>query len=312
MEQEHKTLLQCTHVTKQKGEFTLSDIDFTLEPGYILGVIGRNGAGKSTLLRTLLGSYRITPSDENDIRLNGISITKDMFHYKEQIAYVLHDTPFPQWMNAKDCGRHYGKYYQSFSGIEYKNLLKMFEVPEKIALKNLSKGQQIKQQLAFALSYDAKLYVLDEPTGNLDIEFRETFYQYIRSLTAKGDKGVIFVSHLVGELERLADYILWLGVKEEKDSGKKGIQKYFGTMEELREHFQMVDANREEAVEIAPDTIVGVRERENHQEMLVQIRRERLSESLKRKSRYATLKEIMYYIEKGEKEHETGFLGNLD
>lgn len=156
------------------------------------------------------------------------------------------------------------------------------------------------------------MYLLDEPTGNLDVEFRETFYQYIRGLTADSSKGIIFASHLVEELEQLADYILWMGAKEEKDSLKMGKQRYFGSMEDLREHFQLVEANQEEASEIDRETIVGVRERENHQEMLVQIRREKLSEPLRRISRYATLKEIMYYIEKGEKERETDFFGTMD
>ena len=327
MKQEEHTLLKCSHVTKQKGEFVLLDIDFVLEPGYILGVIGRNGSGKSTLLQTLLGNYRFTSPSGNefqmsekknidqtmgDIQLGGVSLKEDMIHYKEQIAYVLNDTPFPLWMNSKDCGRVYGHYYQSFDGVKYENLLKNFDIPKKTTLKNLSKGQQIKQQLAFALSYEAKLYLLDEPTGNLDVEFRETFYRYIRELTADGSKGVVFVSHLVEELEQLADYILWIGYKEEKDSGKKGMQRYFGSMEDLREQFQLVEANREDAIELAQEAIVGVRERENHQELLAQICRDKLSDSLRRISRYGTLKEIMYYIEKGEKGHEADFFRTMD
>lgn len=327
MEQGEQPLLRCIHMTKQKGEFVLFDINFVLNSGYILGVIGRNGSGKSTLLRTLLGSYCLTApygkgfqipqkghEDQTmgDIQLNGVSIKEEMVHYKEQIAYVLNDTPFPLWMNAKDCGRVYGNYYRSFDRVEYETFLRNFEVPEKISLKNLSKGQQIKQQLAFALSYEAKLYILDEPTGNLDVEFRDTFYRYIRGLMEDSSKGVIYASHLMEELEQLADYILWIGEKEEKNSEKKGIQRYFGSLEDLRKHFQLVEANREEASEIQEEVIVGMRERENHQEMLVQIRREKLSEPLRRISRYATLKEIMYYVEKGEKEHETDFFGNMD
>jgi ABC-2 type transport system ATP-binding protein len=326
MERRKQPLLQCIHLSKQKGEFVLEDINFALEPGYILGVIGRNGSGKSTLLRTLLGSYCLTMPYEKefqsrkvqadqamgDIQLNGVSIKEQVVQYKEQIAYVLNDTPFPLWMNTKDCGRVYGNYYRSFDRAKYVNLLKNFEVPEKISLKYLSKGQQIKQQLAFALSYEAKLYLLDEPAGNLDVEFRETFYRHIRSLIADSSKGIIYASHLVEELEQLADYILWIGGKKENDSEKKGIQRFFGSLEDLRKKFQLVEANREEASEIQGEVILGIRERENHQEMLVQIPRDKLSEPLRRISRYATLKEIMYYIEKGVKEHETDFFRNMD
>lgn len=336
MKQVEQPLLQCIHISKQKGEFVLSDIDFSLEPGYVLGVIGRNGTGKSTLLRTLLGSYHLTSIEqkkhayvqsaakntkeeqniveqeiaEGDIVLQGISINIDMLRYKEQIAYVLNDTPFPLGIHARDCGNYYGKYYQSFDNAKYEGLLKEFEVPEKVLIKNLSKGQQIKQQLAFALSYEAKLYIMDEPTGNLDVEFREKFYQYIRNLMQDGTKGVIYASHLVDELECIADYILWISTTKESDSKKTGRKRYFGSREELTKEFQLVEAAREEVMEIPEESIIGMRMRENHQEMLVQIERKNLPESVKCVSRYATLKEIMYYIEKG-KAHETDFLEHL-
>ena len=311
MEKQINHLLECSHVSKQKGSFILSDINFTLEPGYILGVIGRNGSGKSTLLRILLGSCRLDSREAGDVRLNGVSVKEDMVEYKRQIAYVLNETPFSPWMNTRDCGRIYGNYYPDFSRARYERFLKEFEISEKACVKNLSKGQQMKQQLAFALSYGAKLYILDEPAGNLDMEFRETFYSYIRKLTEDGTRGVIYVSHLVDELEQFADYILWLSA-EEKDSVKKGTQRYFGSMEELREDFQLVEADRKEASEIKSEAIAGIRKRENHQEMLVQIPREELSEQLRKVSRYGTLKEIMYYVEKGEKENETDMSGTVD
>jgi ABC-2 type transport system ATP-binding protein len=332
MQQGEQPLLQCIHVSKQKGEFILSDIDFLLEPGYVLGVIGRNGTGKSTLLRTLLGSYRLEKMEpekqlnfqskegnkteekeiaEGNILLHGISVNQDLVGYKEQIAYVLNETPFPLGINAKDCGILYGNYYRNFEKEKYTSLLKDFEVPQKVPIKNLSKGQQIKQQLAFALSYEAKLYIMDEPTGNLDVEFREKFYGYIRSFMEDGTKGVIYASHLVDELEKIADYILWIGTKVENDSKKKGIQKYFGSLEDLTKQYQLVEAAREEAAVLSEEDIVGIRVRDNHQEMLVRIERKDLPDSLKSVSRYATLKEIMYYIEKG-KAHETGFIEYLD
>lgn len=332
MQQGEQPLLQCIHVSKQKGEFILSDIDFLLEPGYVLGVIGRNGTGKSTLLRTLLGSYRLETMEqekqlnfqskegnmteekeiaEGNILLHGISVNLDLVGYKEQIAYVLNDTPFPLGINAKDCGILYGNYYRSFNKEKYTNLLQEFEVPPKVPIKNLSKGQQIKQQLAFALSYEAKLYIMDEPTGNLDVEFREKFYQYIRNFMEDGTKGVIYASHLVDELEQIADYILWIGTKVESNSKKNGIQQYYGSLENLTKQYQLVEATREEVVELSEESIIGMHIRENHQEMLVKVERKNLPEKLKSVSRYATLKEIMFYIEKG-KAYETDFIEHLD
>lgn len=311
------SLLECVSLTKKMGEFRLADIHFALQPGYILGVIGRNGTGKTTLVRLIAGSYEL--EEQGDSILAGTSIKENVVGYKKQIAYILHKNPFPQMITPKDCAMVYGYYYKGFDKKKYREYLKEFEVPETVIIKNLSKGQQIRQQLAFALSYKAKLYILDEPAANLDVEFRDIFYQYVRRMTEDGTSSVIYVSHLVDELEQLADYILWLGA-EKTENKKRGYQRFFGTMDELREQFQLIEMSKrqfkESAVKnflekedlkktIKEENIIGVREREHHQEMLVQIDRELLPEEIKQVSRYASLKEIMYYNEKGVEDDET-------
>lgn len=305
-------LLKCSNLKKQKGNFLLSGINFELPAGYILGVIGRNGFGKTTLTRLLLGSYLLERDDAGDIFLDRLSIRNDIVSYKKKLAYVLNETPFPLAINALECAAVYGHYYDDFNPEKYRLLLKEFGVPEKVPIKNLSKGQQIRQQLAFALSYDAKLYVCDEPTGNLDVSFRDTFCRYIRGLTEDGTRSVIYVSHLVDELEQFADYILWIGAEQTGDSRKRGTQRYFGTSDRLKEKFQLIEAAQEEVTGIPSAAVEGVRERENHQEMLVQIEREQLPDELKKVSRYASLKEVMYYIEKGGCEDETSVSGIMD
>ena len=219
-----KPLLECKNVTKKIGNFTLSNIHFALEPGYILGVVGRNGAGKSTLLRILLGSYLLTNPYDNDyvktvdvinmakskgdVLIGETSVKMEPGAYKEQIAFVLNDSPFDMRLSALDNGTLYGGYYKTFQRDVYKSWLFKFEVPLRIPLCKLSKGQQIKQQLAFALSYEAKLYIFDEPAGNLDVAFRKTFYKQRRGIREDGTKSVVYVSHFVEEMEEFADYLL--------------------------------------------------------------------------------------------------------
>lgn len=324
MFESEKVLLKCSNTAKQMGDFRLEEIDFSLPAGYILGVIGRNGSGKTTLTRLLAGSYQI--EGKGEVILDGISLQKDLIGYKRQIAYIFNENPFPKMIHARDCARIYGHYYEDFDCKKYEAFLKEFEVPEKVILNKLSKGQQIRQQLAFVLSYDAKLYLLDEPAANLDVEFRDTFYQYIRGMVEDGKSSVIYISHLVDELEQLADYILWVSA-EKTEKGKKGYQRFFGTMDELREQFQLVGMTKQEFQEIAvksiqdkellkkiikEETIIGVREREHHQEMLVQIDREVLPQEIQKVSRYASLKEIMYYVEKGVGRDETNTDRALD
>lgn len=288
-----KQLITCKILKKEIGKFQLEDIFFDLEPGYIMGVIGRNGSGKTTLLRTLMGSYRL--NDHSDVIINGASVVKDVKAYKEQIAFVLNDTPFEMGSTAKEIGRLYGRYYKTFDIDKYIRLLNEFDVPEKECITNLSRGQQIKQQLAFAFSYDAKVYFFDEPTGNLDVEFRDTFYRYIREIVSDEGKCVIYVSHLVEEMEEFADYILWLDA--ENNVGKI---RYMGSIDKLKDCYRIVEADEAVAGLIPDNIIVGGRKMENHQEVLIKSEDGKYPKEVQSVCRYADIKEIMYYTDKGD------------
>lgn len=297
-------LFSCAGVEKHIGDFGLENISFSLEPGYILGIIGRNGSGKTTLLRTLMGGYKAdglktdvesdkdTDGDKTtgDIIINGISLFDDVSKYKEQFAFVLNERPFDPMLSAKGNGRLYGRYYETFDMDKYLRLLERFEIPEKQHTGDLSSGQQIKQQLAFAMSYDAKIYFLDEPTGNLDVKFRDEFYGYMREIVSDGTKSIIYASHLVEEMEEFADYILWLHAAD-----NVGTIKYLGNMDDLKERYRMVEADDDIIRLIPEDIIVGGRKRENHREMLIRKDTGICPKEVMASCRYADLKEIMYY-----------------
>lgn len=302
------SLVLCENVSKKVGDFRLQDISFQLPKGYLLGIIGRNGCGKTTLLRCLMGMYRLNQEEEivstfgrdleeaaktgGEIYIGGIGINKDEKNYKKQYAYVSHESPFWDIYKVKEVGELFGGYYNGFTMERYLKNLERFEILPKSKLSDLSKGQRIKAQLAFALSMDVQVYIFDEPTGNLDVEFREEFYRIVRELMADGEKSVIYASHLVEELEEIADYVLWI----QKEKGC-GIEKYFGTLDACKEKYRMLEGSEEVLQGIAKEAIVGGRKRENHGEWLVLS--EDLSEAQMAKARYADLKEIMYYEEKG-------------
>ena len=99
----------------------------------------------------------------------------------------------------------------------------------------------MRQQIAFALASGADVYLFDEPAGNLDVDFREKFNNLLRQLAYDENKTVLYATHIVEELECMADRILWLD-KESGEKGKKGIQKFFGTIDELRDSYRIVEA----------------------------------------------------------------------
>lgn len=298
-------IFSCRHITQELEHFKLADITFALDAGCILGVIGKNGSGKTTLLRTLMGMQ----STQGDARILGYSLQKDEKEYKKRIAYVLNESPFRMNVNAVTNGRLFGRYYDSFNLERYEDLLQQYGIIEHLeklqyvchgkkniqALNRLSQGQQIRQQLAFALSYDASVYFMDEPTGNLDVEFRDTFYEEIRKLVSDERKSVIYASHLVEEMENFADYILWL----REQNGVSRIY-FYGTVDELRDRYRIIEAGDEMLREIPSERILGGRKETNHNEWLIDVEQYELPASIRECVRYPELKEIMYYVEKGE------------
>lgn len=298
-------IFSCRHITQEFEHFKLADITFALEAGCILGVIGRNGSGKTTLLRTLMGMQ----GTKGNAAIAGYSLQKDEKEYKKRMAYVLNESPFRMNVNALTNGRLFGRYYASFNLERYEELLERYgilEHPEKLqsvrqgkkniqAMNRLSQGQQIRQQLAFALSYDANVYFMDEPTGNLDVEFWDMFYEEIRKLVSDERKSVIYASHLVEEMEHFADYILWL----REQNGISQIY-FYGTVDALRDRYRIIEAEDEIMERIPSERILGGRKETNHNEWLIDMDQYELPAAIREYARYPELKEIMYYVEKGE------------
>lgn len=211
------------NVSKTFDKFKLDNISFEVPGGSIVGVIGKNGCGKSTLLSVLMG-MKESDSTDTGIVIGGACLQKDEKEYKKKIAYVFSELPFMEKISAVSIGKYYGRYYDGFNQKKYEALLKQYGlidfpgVPLRISkskkdimnASDFSQGQKILLQLAFAQSYDAQVYFFDEPTGNLDVEFRDKFYETIRVLAADENKCIIYATHLVEELEHFADYILWL------------------------------------------------------------------------------------------------------
>ena len=298
-------LFRCENLTMTLGAFQLKNISFSLEPGQVLGVVGINGCGKTTLLRTILGSYRLGQEDRGELTLEKLHFQRDVKGYREQMAYVLQSNPFSEFMQPFEVGERYGYYYPGFNQKKYRELLKQYEVPAKKMITELSKGQILRMQMAFALSYPAKLYVFDEPVGNLDVEFRDAFYETIRELTAGEESAVILSSHVVTELERVADGLLWLGKKQEK-----GFVRFFGTTDELKNRYRLLTVDDEAARAIPKEMIRGRRLRENHREFLLYREDGDFTQTIKEMSfltreqridlRFPDLQEIMYFVEKEE------------
>ena len=206
-----------------EGKFMLQDISFTLERGYMLGLIGRNGAGKSTLLRILLQSI---PRKWGNMEIAGYNVATHAQEAKQLVGYVGEDFYFLPKETLRENGRILGAFYPEFDEAVYLNLLSRFEVGAEKLGSQLSKGETTKAQLAFALAHKPELLLLDEPTGGLDPVVRREFLYVLQSELVEEKMGIIFSTHITEDLDKVADYIAMID---------KGGLLFYESKEELLE-----------------------------------------------------------------------------
>ncbi len=253
-----KLLVSKSRDRKVTKQFELQHFDFRIEPGYILGIIGRNGAGKTSLINTILGVYK---PDEGEIRIGGSDRVLDGREAKKKIAFVTDECLFPLDISAKNIGDLFGPLYDGFDKTKYKSYLKRFEVPMKKNLRKLSRGMVVKVQLAFCLSHKASLYVFDEPSAGLDPIFRKELIELFFEIVAEGDKSIILSTHLTEDLDKIADYILYM------DEGK---QKLFMEKEALIDKYRLIRGSKGQ-VNYYKKYIVGSKDEEVYSEALIEL-----------------------------------------
>ena len=165
-----EALLHVNHLEKNLDEFVLKDVNLTLQPGYIMGLIGVNGTGKTTLIQTILNLYK---KDAGDVYVNGYSMEEQEREAKDQIGFVLDKNVFEESLSVWKNAKLFGKLYSRFDEEVFRECCERFQVPLNQKVGKLSTGYQVRFQLAFALSHDAKLFILDEPASGLDPYFEK-------------------------------------------------------------------------------------------------------------------------------------------
>jgi ABC-2 type transport system ATP-binding protein len=192
-------------ITCRFGAVTALDgLSLAVPQGEIHGFLGRNGAGKTTTLRLLMGILR---PHAGRIELLGNRVSRVPVSLKRRIGYVSQESGFYPWMNARQLGGFVGSFYPAWDEAEYLRLLRMLDVPLDRRAADLSGGTRSKLGLALALAPRPDLLLLDEPTAGLDPVARAEFNDQLVLLHRERGTTVFFSSHLVGEVEKIADRV---------------------------------------------------------------------------------------------------------
>jgi ABC-2 type transport system ATP-binding protein len=198
----------CTSYS-QNTEFKVSDVDFNIEKGEVMGVIGRNGSGKTTLLKSLVG---LKGRDSGEVNICGYILGKDNKQIKDRLSYVS-----SEWMygidgslKLKKLARYFGSYYSRFAYDNFMKLCNRINVNTENLPMLMSLGEKVKFSIAFAIACNPEVLVMDEPLVNLDPIERKNIMEVFREYMENGDKCIIYSTHMIHELEQLADKILYI------------------------------------------------------------------------------------------------------
>ena len=199
--------LEIKNLTKRFKDFTLSDLSLTLPGGCIMGLVGENGAGKSTTIKLILD---IIKKDGGTITVLGRDNKNQAHLIKDEIGVVFDEAAFPLCMNAAQIGKVLSMTFANWDSAMYSGLLKKFGLPLDKEFKAFSRGMKMKLSIAAALSHNAKLLLLDEPTGGLDPVVRDEIVDILFNFARDDEHSILISSHIVSDLEKLCDYIAFL------------------------------------------------------------------------------------------------------
>jgi len=190
-----------------EGSNVLTGLDLTVQPGSVLGLIGRNGAGKSTLIRAMLGLLQPL---SGTAFVFGEPALKLGDRTKERLAYVPQQPEALAWLTAQQMldyvGRFYPRWDQSFAS----RTLERWQIQPNKLLAKLSPGERQRVDLIRALASQPELLVLDEPAAALDPVARRELLREIALRAGESGTTVLFSTHIVSDLERVASEVAFL------------------------------------------------------------------------------------------------------
>jgi ABC-2 type transport system ATP-binding protein len=198
-------VIQIAELTRRFGATTaLDSATVSVHRGMVYGLVGANGAGKTTLIKHVMGLLR---AESGSVRVFGLDPVAEPVGVLSRIGYLSEENDLPGWMSIDELVRYSRALYPGWDDAYAEELRQAFALDEAAIIKTLSKGQKARVGLLVALAHRPELLVLDEPSSGLDpIVRRDILAAVIRTIAHEG-RTVLFSSHLLGEVEQVADHV---------------------------------------------------------------------------------------------------------
>jgi ABC-2 type transport system ATP-binding protein len=211
-----------------RNQIALNGLNLRVPAGSIFGFLGRNGAGKTTTIKILMG---ILKSDAGASRVFGMDMSDPVLgmEARSRIGFVTEDKELYPYMNAEQIIRFTRPFFPKWRDDLEKRYLKMFDLPLKKKVSDLSKGMRSKLMLLIAICHGAELLILDEPTDGLDPAAVEEVLRELVALAAAHGTTIFFSSHQLEEVEQIAESVCIV------DHGRAVVA---GVLDELKENYQ--------------------------------------------------------------------------
>lgn len=204
----HEPVIQIENLSRRFGQKTaLDDVTLLLPRGKVYGLVGANGAGKTTIIRHVLGLLR---AERGRVRVLGMDPVAEPVAVLSRIGYLSEENDLPGWMRVGELIRYTRAFFPEWDDVYAEELRRAFSLDPAARIRDLSKGQKARAGLVAALAHRPELLVLDEPSSGLDPIVRRDILGAVLRTTALEGRTVLFSSHLLDEVEEVADHVIMI------------------------------------------------------------------------------------------------------
>ncbi|MEY8379671.1 ABC transporter ATP-binding protein [Ileibacterium valens] len=278
--------LSVRGLNKSFGTFALKGITFEVPQGTVCAIIGENGSGKSSTLECILG---IDIPDSGNISIYGINPQENIDAHS-LVGVAFDSCPFPENCTAADLQTILKGVFKNWNSTLYSALIEECKIPLHQKIRTFSRGMKAKLDIVCALCHEADLLILDEATAGLDPVIREEMIDQLLNFMQDEKHAILMTSHISSDLERIADYIIFI---------KDGQIVFIEQKDLLLAEYGMACVSSDQLEYIAGEFIVRLRKQAMNTDLLIRNRAEFSKRYPDYSLRPASLDEIVLMFTRG-------------